>query len=75
MSELQEQLASFDGMTPEEIAAFEASVELAKRMLALPTLHPMEREEICHDIHKLQMRLLARSGLRALGWPETDDAQ
>jgi len=60
-------------LTPEEFAAFDSLADTATLMLKLPTLHPMEREEVCHDIHKLQMRLLARPGLRALGWPKADD--
>lgn len=61
------------GLTEDEIEAFQLSTDLANKMLELPMLHPMEREEVCHDVHKIQMRILARPGLRALGWPETDD--
>jgi hypothetical protein len=57
------------GMTLDEIDAYHHLALSAGRILALPTLHPMEREEVCHDIHVLQNRLLARPGLRALGWP------
>lgn len=56
------------GMTEDEVAAFDALADAATKILALPTLHTMEREEVCHDIHKIQMRLLARPGLRAIGW-------
>ena len=56
------------GMTEQEIEAFEALATAAILILALPELHTMEREEVCHDIHKIQMRLLARPGLRAIGW-------
>jgi len=57
-------------MTKEEFEAFEALTKVANLMLHLPLLHPMEKEETCHDIHKLQLRLLARPGLRAIGWKE-----
>jgi len=38
-------------------------------MLSLPELHPMERGETATDFHRIQLRLLARPGLRAAGWP------
>lgn len=56
------------GMTDAELDIWAALAEVAGRMLQLPVLHPMEREEICHDMHKLQLRMLARPGLRAAGW-------
>lgn len=61
------------GLTEDEIAAMDALTDAANKLLSLPKLHPMEKEETCHDMHKLQLRVLARPGLRALGWPETDD--
>ncbi len=67
-TKLMKQLKTI-GMTIEEIDAFNHLSLSAIRILSLPTLHPMEREEACHDIHVLQNRLLARPGLRALGWP------
>ena len=30
----------------------------------------LEGHEVAHDFHKLQLRLLARPGLRAVGWPQ-----
>lgn len=57
------------GLTLEEIDAFNHLARSANRILALPELHPMERQEVCHEIHVVQNRLLARPGLRALGWP------
>jgi hypothetical protein len=56
------------GMTAAEIDAWYVLADAAGRMLRLPVLHSMEREEVCHDFHKLQNRLLARPGLRAVGW-------
>ncbi len=60
-------------LTPAEVEAFTKLAEAASLILKLPVLHPMEREEVCHDIHHLQMRILARPGLRVLGWPNTTD--
>ena len=64
----RERLARF-GMTPEEIEAWEALGHVAGRLLALPVLHPNERQETVIDVPPLQSRLLARPGLRAMGWP------
>ncbi len=58
------------GMTDAELDIWAALAEVAGRMLQLPVLHPMEQEETCHDMHKLQLRMLARPGLRAAGWPK-----
>ena len=60
------------GMTQAEIDLWYALGEVAGMMLQLPKLHPMERHETAHDFHKLQSRLLARPGLRALGWPNQE---
>jgi hypothetical protein len=57
------------GLTDEEIGIWRDLGDVAGRMLRLPVLHPMEEHETAHDFHKLQLRLLARPGLRALGWP------
>jgi hypothetical protein len=57
------------GMTDEEQNLWDALAAVAGRMLQLPDLHPMEQHEVAHDFHKLQLRLLARPGLRAAGWP------
>jgi hypothetical protein len=61
------------GMTAEEQDLWSALASVAGRMLQLPELHPMERHEAAHDFHKLQVRLLARPGLRAAGWPRPTD--
>ena len=58
------------GLTDEEIDIWDALADVAGRMLRLSTLHPMEGHEVAHDFHKLQLRLLARPGLRAVGWPQ-----
>jgi hypothetical protein len=57
------------GMTAEEIDLWEDLAAVAGRMLDLPLLHPMERSETAYEVHRLQLRLLARPGLRAQGWP------
>jgi hypothetical protein len=58
------------GMTQEEIRIWNALAGVAGATLELPVLHPMEREEVASDFHRLQLRLLARPGLRAAGWPQ-----
>ncbi len=57
------------GMTEAELDVWYALADVASQMYTLPTLHPMEAHETQHDFHKLQLRLLARPGLRAAGWP------
>jgi hypothetical protein len=56
------------GMTEDELELWEAVAAVAGRMLELPVLHPSEREETATDFHRIQLRLLARPGLRAAGW-------
>ncbi len=56
------------GMTAQEVEIWLALGKVAGALLQLPTLHPSEQEETVRDIHNLQNRLLARPGLRALGW-------
>ncbi len=57
------------GMTAAELDVWYALADVASQMYKLSTLHPMEAHETQHDFHKLQLRLLARPGLRAAGWP------
>jgi len=57
------------GMTEAELDVWYALADVVSQMYKLPTLHPMEAYETQHDFHKLQLRLLARPGLRAAGWP------
>ena len=57
------------GLTDAEIDLWYDLGALAGRFLELPTLHPNERGETVVEFHKLQNRLLARPGLRAVGWP------
>jgi hypothetical protein len=61
-------LISLHKMTAKEVVAFEHLAKSATLMLKLPKLHPMERAETCNAFHILQNKLLARPGLRALGW-------
>ncbi|HSK25741.1 MAG TPA: hypothetical protein VK894_02390 [Jiangellales bacterium] len=53
------------GITEEELRLWYDLADLAGRMLALPVQHPMERQETATEIHALQLRLLARAGIRA----------
>jgi hypothetical protein len=52
------------GMTEEEADCWEATGRLAGKLLALPELHPMERQEISSVIHVIQYRLLSRPNYR-----------
>lgn len=61
------------GMTEQELEIWDALADAAGKMLNLPLLHPIERHEVVHDFHKLQLRLLARPGLRAAGWPKKEE--
>lgn len=64
----RESLADY-GMTHEEIGLWYDLAALAGRFLQLPTLHPNERDEAAVEFHRLQNRLLALPGLRAVRWP------
>lgn len=48
------------GMTEAEADCWELAADLAGRMLALPSDHPMQEHEIAHELHAIQNRLLAR---------------
>lgn len=69
LQEQRKKLLKF-GLTSQEVDLWFALAEVAGQMLQLPVLHPTEREEAAHDFHKLQNRILARAGLRAMGWKE-----
>lgn len=56
------------GMTSEEVDIWLALGKVAGALLKLPILHPNEQIETVQNIHNLQNRLLARAGLRTLGW-------
>lgn len=58
------------GLTEAEARAWEKLGAAAAALLALPELHPMEREEACHALHRLQDYLLSRPAMRSLGWPD-----
>lgn len=57
------------GMMQDELEIWNALAGIAGKFLQLPELHPMERHEVSHEFHALQNRLLARVGLRVVGWP------
>jgi hypothetical protein len=50
------------GMT--EADSWELTGELAGKLLNLPELHPMDRQEIAQAIHVIQYRLLSRPTYR-----------
>jgi hypothetical protein len=52
------------GMTEAEADCWEQTGILAGKLLALPELHPMERQEISSAIHIIQYRLLSRPTYR-----------
>ncbi len=56
------------GMTVQEVEIWLALGKVAGALLELPTLHASEQVETARDIHNLQSRLVAKPGLRALGW-------
>ena len=60
------------GMDSAEIELWDMLAAAANWMYKLPTLHSMEAHETQHDFHKLELRLLATPGLRALGWPRQE---
>ncbi len=60
------------GMDSAEIELWDVLAAAANWMYKLSTLHSMEAHERQHDFHKLELRLLARPGLRALGGPRQE---
>ncbi len=54
------------GLTDDEVRAFGLTVDCANAILALPVLHPMDREENCHAIHVVQEKLMARPAMRSM---------
>jgi hypothetical protein len=52
------------GMTDDEVHAWEGLADLANRIYQLPPVYLWERRETQHDLHNLELRLLARPFLR-----------
>jgi hypothetical protein len=52
------------GLTEAEADCWELAGELAGKLLDLPELHPMDRQEIAQTIHVIQYRLLSRPTYR-----------
>jgi len=48
------------GMTADEAVCWDLAADLAGKFLALPELHPMDKEEITLAVHVIQYRLLSR---------------
>jgi hypothetical protein len=65
----RQRLVAF-GMTDQEIELWYDLATMAGRFHDLPNLHPNEWNETAVEFHKLQNRLLARPGLRVVGWPK-----
>jgi hypothetical protein len=55
--------------TRQELEALAACGALWDRLVALPPLHPDERAEVRAAVHRVQDMIIARPGMRALGWP------
>src|SRR5262245_41466514 len=62
----RESLAA-SGMTDEEIDAWEELAKVADCMYQLPAVYQGERREIQQDFHDIELRLMARPALRAMG--------
>lgn len=54
------------GMTEAEIDAMASTVILANQLLDLPVLHAADKSEVCHAIHIVQDKLMARPAMRAM---------
>jgi hypothetical protein len=52
------------GMIDDEVQAWEELADLANRIYQLPSVYLWERRETQHDLHNLELRLLARPSLR-----------
>jgi len=54
------------GMTNDEVRAWEELADIANRIYQLPTVYLWERTETQHDLHNIELRLMARPALRRL---------
>jgi hypothetical protein len=54
-------------MTEEEVDAWERLADIANRIYQLPTVYVWERRETQHDLHNIELRLMARPSLRRIG--------
>ena len=54
------------GMTDKEVAAWESLAGVANQIYLLPTVYTWERRETQHDLHHIELRLLARPSLRSI---------
>lgn len=57
---------SEQGFTENEIYSFWSTVNCANAVLALPDIHPMDREEFCSAFHIIQDKILARVAVKAI---------
>lgn len=53
------------GMSLDEVEAFHDVVEAAKKVMTLPGLDPIDREDIARSFHTIQNALLAQPQKRA----------
>jgi hypothetical protein len=68
LTDKEKERLSATGLYVSEILAFEALSHAAHLCLCLPRTHPRLAPEMAQAFHDIQARLLARPGLRALGW-------
>jgi hypothetical protein len=54
------------GMTDKEVSAWEELADIANQIYQLPTVYLRERTETQHDLHHIELRLMARPTLRRI---------
>jgi hypothetical protein len=54
------------GMTDKEVSAWEELADVANQIYQLPTVYLWERTETQHDLHHIELRLMARPTLRRI---------
>jgi hypothetical protein len=54
------------GMTDEEVSAWEELTNVANQIYQLPTVYLWERTETQHDLHHIELRLMARPTLQTI---------
>lgn len=60
-------------MNPEESEVFDLLVEAWNKFVKLPIQHPIDQQDFQAGIRSLQNLLLARCGVREMGWSYTSD--
>lgn len=54
------------GMTDKEVSAWEELADIANQIYQLPTVYLRQRTETQHDLHHIELRLMARPTLRRI---------